>query len=202
MAVSGNFSEALGVRPALGRAFRPDEDEAAARDLVVILDHREWTQQFGANPEIVGRSIRIGARTFSVVGVMPADFTGIDAAVYPAFYIPLAALPAVQQNLPPDERARRDVRVLIVKGRLKPPITMAQARADVEQVASSLQTSYPDTNRNHGFAVRTELDVRAGGPGTMDALLDDANDPCARGARCRVRERGGTADQPRTRPRS
>jgi predicted permease len=170
LAVSGNLFEVMGVRPALGRAFRPDEDEVAGRDAVVILDHREWTQQFGADPGIVGRSIRLGGAAFTVIGVAPAAFTGIDGAVYPAFYIPLAAFSSVQSGVPPDERTRRDLRVLIVKGRLKPGITLAQANADVDRIASNLQQSYPGTNRNQGFAVRTEFEARLRG-NELDALL-------------------------------
>ena len=161
LAVSANLFEVMGIQPARGRSFRPDEDQAAGRDLVVILDHREWTQQFGADPEIVGRTIRIAGTPFTVIGVAPADFTGIDGAVYPAFYIPLAAFSSVQSGVPSDERAQRDLQVLIVKGRLRPGITMAQANADVDQIALSLQRSYPGTNRSQGFVVRTELEARS-----------------------------------------
>ncbi|MBI4263061.1 MAG: ABC transporter permease [Acidobacteria bacterium] len=172
MAVSSNLFDAMGVSPALGRAFRADEDEVVGRDLVVILDHGEWTQQFGGDPGIVGRDISIGRKVFTVIGVASAAFTGIAADVHPAFYIPLAAWSSVQNGVPPDERARRDLRGLVVKGRLKSGVTIAQARADVAQIGSSLEEAYPATNRNRGFAVRTEFGARtAQGPGADNAPI-------------------------------
>ena len=171
MAVSGNLFDAMNVRHALGRTFRADEDEVAGRDAVVILDYDEWAQRFAGDAGIIGRRIRIGGTEFNVIGVAPADFTGIDQAVHPAFYIPLAMFASVQNGAPSDERTHREMRVLTVKGRLNPGVTMAQATLDIQRIASNLEKSYPETNRNQGLALQTELEARTQGGGATDSLL-------------------------------
>jgi hypothetical protein len=76
--VSGNFFRVLGVEPALGRAFKAEEDRVAGRDPALVLGHDFWVGQFGANPAIVGSQIRLNGVEFSVIGVAPEHFTGID----------------------------------------------------------------------------------------------------------------------------
>ncbi len=172
MAVSGNLFDVMDVRPVLGRSFRSDEDEVPGRDAVVILDHDEWAQRFGADPAIVNRRIRIGGVEFTVIGVTPDGFTGIDHDLQPAFYVPLSMFTAVQNGAPADVLTRRDLRGLTVKGRLRSDVALAQARQEVQQIAANLERSYPDTNRNHDLTVRTQLEAYyAGAPGGGDTSL-------------------------------
>jgi predicted permease len=173
MAVSGNFFDAMEIRAGLGRTFRPDEDRVAGRDAVVVLDYDEWAQRFAADPGIVNRRIRIGGQDFTVIGVASKDFTGIDHDVRPAFYVPIAMFAAVQSGpgLPADALTRRDSRWLIVKGRLRSKATMAQARADVHQIAGNLQKTYPNTNQNQDFTVHTQLEAYGNGPGGGDTNI-------------------------------
>ncbi len=169
-AVSGNLFSAMRVRPSLGRAFRPEEDVVVGRDLVVILDYDEWARRYGRDVNVVGRSLRIGASTFTIVGVAPDDFSGIDAVVRPAFYIPLAANVAAQRSAV-DDRARRDAYTLTVKGRLRPGTSLDEASADVSRTAATLERTYA-TSRSRGFAVRTEFQARtAQGAGANDAPI-------------------------------
>ena len=88
-----------------------------------------------------------------MIGVAPKGFTGIDHDVRPAFYVPIAMFAAVQSGagLQADALTRRDSRWLIVKGRLRSNATMAQARADVQQIAGNLEKAYPNTNQNLDF---------------------------------------------------
>ena len=173
MAVSGNLFDAMGVRPRLGRAFRPEEDRAGRHSPVVILDYDAWAQDFGADPAIVDRRIRIGGVEVTVIGVAPAGFTGIDHDVHPAFYVPLALWTTVQAGTKGDELTRRDAgaATLVVKGRLKPGVTLAQARADVQQIAAGLANAYPDTNRGRGLIARTQLDAFNQGPSSDGGLV-------------------------------
>ena len=161
MAVSGNLFDAMGVRPAYGRAFRADEDQAGRPVPVVVLDHDEWVRSFGSNPGVVGSNIRIGGMDFTVIGVAPRGFTSIDHDVHPAFYVPLAAWTSVLPGLPLDVHTSREgpARLLAVKARLKPGLTVEQARADVSQIAANLRQAYPDTDQDRGFIARTELDA-------------------------------------------
>ncbi|HEV8395972.1 MAG TPA: ABC transporter permease [Vicinamibacterales bacterium] len=176
MAVSGNLFDAMGVRPRLGRTFRPDEDRVGGRNPVVILDHDEWSQDFASDPGIVDRHIRLGGIEFTVIGVAPAGFTGIDHDVHPAFYVPLAMWTAIQSGLTGDEMTRRDAAAaaLVVKGRLKPGVTIAQARADVQHVAANLADAHPETNRGRGLTARTQIESfnqRPGGDTQLVTML-------------------------------
>jgi predicted permease len=157
MAVSGHLFEAMEVGPKIGRTFRADEDRVPGRDAVVVLDHDEWTQQFAADPAIVDRRVRLGGVEFTVIGVAPPGFTGIDHDVKPAFYIPLAMFTAVQNAVQQDVLTRRDLRNFAVKGRLAPGVSIAEANQDVQQLATSLAQTYPDTNSNRDMLVRTEF---------------------------------------------
>ena len=93
--VSGNFFDVLGVRPDLGRSFRPDEDKVPGRDAVVVLSHVLWDTEFASNPDVVGRSIYLNGVPFRVVGVAPDSFTGPNAWIRADLYVPLAMQPAL-----------------------------------------------------------------------------------------------------------
>lgn len=155
--VSGNFFRVLGVEPALGRGFRPDEDQAEGRDPVVVLGHDFWISQFGGSPSALGSRIRLSGTEFVVVGVAPEQFTGIDQLMRPALFVPLAMSPALSQQ---NNLNRRDVRWLMVKGRLRPGASVEQAQADLGAIAAELQRTYPLTNRNQRIKVETEFALR------------------------------------------
>jgi predicted permease len=155
--VSGNFFRVLGIEPALGRAFRDSEDQALGRDPVIVLGHDFWVSQFGANPSVLGSKVRLNGIDFTVIGVAPQSFTGIDQFLRPALFVPLAMSARTGQN----NLERRDTRWLIVKGRLKPGVTVPQAQADLDAIAAQLQRMYPQSNRNQRVTVRTELQLRA-----------------------------------------
>src|SRR5262245_14173203 len=159
VAVSGNLFDVLGVQPALGTAFGAEQDRVVGRDPVVVLDHDTWAREFASDPGVLGRTIRIGGIEMTVIGVMPRGFSGPDQFVLPAYYIPLAMLPRLQ-SLPPDELTRRDMRNLAVKGFLKPGISITRASQEVEVIGDRLRSSYPDSNRNQGLAVKTEFAAR------------------------------------------
>jgi predicted permease len=159
MAVSGNMFDALGVQPVLGRAFGIEEDRVAGRNAVVVLDYDAWRKQYGGDPGIVGRLLRIGGIEMTVIGVMPERFTGPDQWVLPSYYVPLAMLPRLL-TAQPDVLTRRDIRNVAVKGRLTPGVSLAQAAEEVELIGSNLERAYPDTNRNRGLTVRSEFGAR------------------------------------------
>src|SRR6185295_14855894 len=153
------------------RFFRASEDQVPGRDAVVVLDYDEWQQRFAGDPTIVDRHLRVGTVDFTVIGVAPQGFTSIDHDLHPAFYIPLAIVSAVQPQLPADARVRRDQRNLIVKGRLKSGVSLAEARQDVHQIAINLQRSYPESNRNVDLTAQTQFDAFTSGPGRTDATF-------------------------------
>ena len=138
-AVSPAFFSVLRVRPLLGRDFRPEES-VAGKPRVVMLSHRLWSSQFGRDSAIVGRTLTVNGTPVEVVGVLPATFEFADDRI--DLWTPL-----ILEGTPqPQSRASHQ---LVVYGRLKPGVTLQQARADMERIGAALQQQYPDTNRNH-----------------------------------------------------
>ena len=152
--VSANYFRALGVEPALGRDFRSDEDRVQGRDAVVILSHNFWAGQFGRSRSVLGSRIRLNGIDFSVIGVAPESFTGIDTG--PAVYIPLAMSPRLGHG----DLHSRDIGWLSVRGRLRPDVSVEQARADIGGIAAGLDKLYPLTDRVRRIEVQTELHLR------------------------------------------
>jgi len=142
--VGWDFFRMLGVEPALGRGFLAEEDRPGA-DGVVVLSDGLWRRRFGADPGIVGREIRIDGVPRQVIGVMPAslDYTLYDEELW----LPAAFTPA--------QLAEHDEHYLAVLGRLKAGVTMAQVRAELDQIARGLQERYPRENSERGFGVAT-----------------------------------------------
>ncbi len=159
MMVSGNFFTVMGVEPELGRNFRPEENEVPGRDAVVILSHSLWQQHFGADPSILGRRVQLTGIEFTIVGVAPETFTGMNQFVRSDFYVPLMMWPRLG-----DPKARpledRSIRSLNIKGRLKSGVSLANAQTELSVIATDLERAYPETNRNRGLVVRTELQTR------------------------------------------
>jgi len=167
MLVSGNFFDVLEVVPQFGRGFRPDEDAVPGRDAVTVISHDLWQQDFGSARNIIGRKILVDGIEFSIIGVAPEPFTGIDQYFRPALYIPLMMAPRLSTN---DRNllTSRDDRELRVKGRLRPGATATQAAAEARVIASGLAQAYPATNHDWSAAVRTEFQAR------VDQSIGDA----------------------------
>jgi len=149
--VSGDYFDVLGVRAALGRTFGPAEDEVPGRDPVVVLSHGFWTKHAGADPAIVGKTVGLNGITFTVLGVTPEDFTGLDVGVRPEVWVPMAMNRQVKTGLNWYEE-RRGLFVFSV-GRLKPGVTKEQALAQLKTLAERLEADYPNDNKGRSFTV-------------------------------------------------
>ena len=170
MLVSGNFFPLMGVEPAIGRAFRPDEDQVPGRDAVVILGRTLWEQDFGSDPQVLGRTVRVNGVDCTVIGVAPPAFTGMNQFVRSDFFLPLMMSPRVVNDKRTASLETRDARNLTVKGRLKAGVSQAEAQAELTAIGADLERAYPETNKNRGLSVRTELQARiASSP--PDAML-------------------------------
>ncbi|HEY1203163.1 MAG: ABC transporter permease [Bryobacteraceae bacterium] len=166
--VSGNFFRVLGVEPALGRGFRPDEDQAEGRDALVVLGHNFWVSQFGASRSVLGSHIRLNGVDFTVIGVAPEHFTGIDPLFRPPLFIPLAMAPRLEpQNL----LHNRDAGWLFVKGRLKPGVSLRQAQGDIGAIAPELLKLHKQPEAAERLVVETELQLRTGQWPEVSAML-------------------------------
>jgi len=149
--VSGNYFELLGVKAALGRTFGPPEDEVLGRDPVVVLSHGFWTRHCGADPAIVGRTLTLNGATFTVVGVTPEAFTGLDVGVRPEVWVPMAMNRQVKTGTNWYEE-RRGLFVFTM-GRLKRGVTREQGLAQLTAIAQRLEKDYPDDNRGRSITV-------------------------------------------------
>ncbi len=160
VASSETLLEASGVTPRLGRWFRADENAVVGRNPVVVLAYETWTEQFAADPDIVDRRVFLSGIDFTIIGVAPEGFTGLDPYVRPGFFVPMAMAPSLNTSAPADVLERRDARLLRVKGRLQPGVTLTQARQEVAAIAATLAKQFPDSNRGLDFTVQTELRSR------------------------------------------
>lgn len=155
--VSGNFFDVLGVKPALGRGFFPSEDKVPDRDRVVVLSHNFWVAKCNSAASVVGSKIRLDGMDFTVVGVAPATFTGMDQFLKPTMFVPIAMSPALSGA---DNLNKREVSWLTVKGRLRPGVTNAAAAADLNAIEKALQQSYLAEPRDRKIRVQSELTLR------------------------------------------
>jgi predicted permease len=160
MLVSGNLFALMGVEPTTGRAFRADEDRVPGRDAVVVLGRTMWEQDFGSDRRVLGRSVRINGNEFTVIGVAPPEFSGLNQYVRSDFFVPLMMSPRLMSDPKFRSLEARDARNLTLKGRLKPGVTQATAQTELTAIAADLERAYPDTNTHRGLAVRTELQAR------------------------------------------
>ena len=158
--VSGNYFHVLGVEPQLGRGFRDDEDQVPGRDAVVVLGPDFWKHEFGSDPSVVGRTVRLNGTDFTVIGVAPESFPGMLIFSRPDFYMPLAMARVFSTNPQKNFSEDRDDRELTVRARLKAGTTLPQARSELTVLAQNLEHEYPKLNHDRGAAVRTQFDMR------------------------------------------
>ncbi|HKO14311.1 MAG TPA: ABC transporter permease [Acidobacteriaceae bacterium] len=165
--VSWDLLPLLGVSPELGRGFRPEEEKAGAR--VVLLSHALWASQFGSERSIVGQTIHLSGDAYTIAGVMPATFQFPVDAPQISFWTTLA----VDNNgTTQAQTANRGDHEMSVIGRLKPGVTLAQADADMTAIAARLAKQYPDTNIRHNSArVEGELRAKLGDTRTLLLLI-------------------------------
>jgi putative ABC transport system permease protein len=160
MLVSGNLLTLMGVEPTIGRTFRPEEYRVKGRDAVVVLGRKMWEQEFGSDPGVLGRTVRINGIDFTIVGVAPGDFSGMNQYLRSDFFVPLMMSPRLLSDPTAASLEARDARNLTLKGRLKPGVSQSQAQTELDALAANLQREYPGTNKNQKLVVRTELQAR------------------------------------------
>jgi putative ABC transport system permease protein len=155
--VTAAFFEVLRVRPAMGRAFTPGH-EIDGQHRVVVLSDGLWRRRFGGDPEILGRTIPLEGANYEVIGVMPPGFTYPVSAIRPTeLWMPYV--------VPPDERVRHPNQYSMYLqsiARLKPGVSIAQAQAQMDQVAAALEAAHPEWNKGRRIGVRPLRDHLVG----------------------------------------
>jgi putative ABC transport system permease protein len=158
--VSGNYFRVLDVEPTLGRGFRDDEDQVPGRDAVVVLSADFWKRELAGDPSVVGRTVRLNGKDFTVIGVLAEKFTGLYIFDRPDFYMPLAMARVFSTDPRKDFFVDRDDRELMVRARLNKGTTRREASNELAVLARNLEREYPKTNRARGAAVRTMFEMR------------------------------------------
>ncbi|MGC1968042.1 MAG: ABC transporter permease, partial [Candidatus Acidiferrales bacterium] len=160
--VSTNLISLLGVTPVLGRAFLPDENKlpTANGTFAIILSHHLWREHFGGDPKVIGRTVQVDNRDFTVVGVMPAGFQ-FPIQGEPVDFWMTMAINFVTAPGTPSMAEQRGARFLDVIARLKPHVSVAQAQTDMSTIVDRLNKQYPDFGPR-GVIVLPEIDQVAG----------------------------------------
>jgi predicted permease len=160
--ISAEFMPALGMQPLLGRAFRPEEDKPGAGP-VTVLSSGLWKRKFGLSPDVLGKSIILNGRSYTIIGVAPGRVTGLSPS---DLYIPIG------QWADPSFLDRRISMGTNSIGRLKPGVTIDQARADMKRIAEHLATAYPEADKGMGVSlVPLKTDVVGNVKGILLVLL-------------------------------
>ena len=139
-AVTGNYFQALGAKPALGRTFQL-ENERPGSDEVAVLSYGLWQKRFGGDPGIIGKTVTLDGKAREVIGVMPQHFSFPLAA---GLWIP------INFDFSPEMKQRK-AHFMRPIGKLKEGVTIAQAQADLDLVARRLEEQYPETNTGWGL---------------------------------------------------
>jgi macrolide transport system ATP-binding/permease protein len=156
--VTDNFFSVMGVTPALGRAFLPEEATRSAQP-VAMVSYEFWRQNYAGGQSGIGSHLHVNGIDFIVVGMTPESFTGLDRFVRPSIFVPLAMGQRLDGETadPLEDRGSHD---LIVKGRLSAGASQKSAQAELATISAALEREYEKTNRNRRLAVRTELERR------------------------------------------
>jgi predicted permease len=159
--VTGNFFTVLGVRAKIGRTILPSDDRQGA-NRVVLLSHGTWTREYGANPTIVGQTIRIHGQPYTVIGVAEPSFTGMMPVLSAALWIPTVyvddgepggMISTVPSPIGNTRLERRGSRFLFLKGRLTDGASPEQAQADLNVIMQQLAAANPQTNKDRRVSV-------------------------------------------------
>lgn len=165
--VSGNYFSVLDVKPILGRDFLPEEDQAAGKVPVAIISYLIWQRTFNGDPQVIGRSIKLNGHSYTIIGVAPNSFRGLDLAYRPEVYVPMAMIVDIVPVGGSQLLQSRQSRSFVVRGRLRPGVTISQAQAEANVICANLTQQYPATNRDTRFILRSDLDYRMEGNGVV-----------------------------------
>jgi predicted permease len=148
---TGNYFNVLGVKPALGRTFRPDEDREAGAGPVIVLNYGFWQRKFAANPNVIGQNVLLNGQGFTIIGVAPRGFLGTAILGGPDMWVPMSMHDQVLSGLNKEWFNDRRFLSTFAVGRLKPGVSEAQARAELQALGSDLEREFPVPNTGRNF---------------------------------------------------
>ena len=159
-AVTGNFLDVLGVRPLLGRDFRPEEEGPSAPQLA-ILTHALWRDRFASDPEVIGRSITVEGKPVTIVGVLRPDFRwpGVESTPGAGYAVPELLVTIIP---PGDTATRRNATWIQVFARIRAGVSLDQARAGLDALAARLRSDFPVDQLHIGVQAVPLRDAQVG----------------------------------------
>ena len=180
--VTGNYFEVLGVPAFVGRTLEAADDRPGESAPVVVLGHGFWRKRFGDDPQVLGKTLRLGGVSYTVVGVAPESFGGTVPGLSSDLWVAAARVADVEpagQNLNQGARQgksrleHRGYRWMFLKGRLKPGVSLEQAESRLQALAAGLAAEYPETNEGREVQLVRTSSVR------LHPSLDQALAPAA-----------------------
>ena len=167
MLVSANYFDVLGVKPALGRGFLPEDDRAPEASPVAVFSHAYWQTHLGGDPSILGRTVQLNGRAFTVVGIAPPRFRGHAAALGFDVWVPMMMQKTVMAGDRLGDRGTRWLQVLVKR---KPDVSLARAQGDFDVIGRNLAAADPGSNPP-GDERRLLLSPLWRAPGTAAGVL-------------------------------
>src|SRR5580700_10884800 len=161
--VSANYFDVLGLIPAAGRFFLPDEDTKPNSNTVVVISYALWTDKFGADPNVVGHTMNLNATPYTIVGIAPRGFKGtISLAPTEQVWIPTSMYGQLLAGFFADNFNDRRFLAMNTFGRLKPGLALSQAEASLKTIASRLEAEYPKDNGGRNVALTSLAEAAVG----------------------------------------
>jgi macrolide transport system ATP-binding/permease protein len=159
--VSGNYFSALGVKPALGRLILPSEGQTADADPVVVLSYAYWQKRFGGDPNVIGKQVELNEHAATIVGITPREFHGTYYVLEMDAYVPIGAPFYADSSMNAQQTlSTRDSRTFTLMARLKPGVTLKQAKASLAVLAHRLADNYPKTDAGAALNAYPEKQAR------------------------------------------
>jgi predicted permease len=161
--VSANYFEILGLRPASGRFFLPDEESKPGGNNVAVLSYSVWVNKFGSDPNVVGRTLTLNATPYTVIGVAPHGFKGtFTFGNAEQVWIPVSMYPRILSGFFKDNFNDRRFLTTTVIGRLKGSVDISLAEASLKTIASHLESAFPKDNASRSVALTPLADAAVG----------------------------------------
>ena len=148
--VSANYFDALGVKPVLGRGFRPEEGEGRNAHPVTVIGYQTWKDRYGGDPNIIGRTQYLNGIQHTIIGVAPEKFHGTFIGYSFSFWVPVSMQETFDTGYKLEDRTARWIEGYAF---LKPGVTRQQANAELHAISQRLEKEYPETNRGHDLSL-------------------------------------------------
>ncbi|MBV8207566.1 MAG: ABC transporter permease [Acidobacteria bacterium] len=166
--VTGNYFETLGVKPLIGRAFTAAEDTAPGGDPFIVISYGYWQRRFSGDPSVIGRTVRLRSFPFTIIGVAPPGFFGEAVGIRPDLWAPMMMEPQLSPGR--DFLQTPNISSLLMIGRLKPGVTLEQARSNVNTVVKTalqetLASLMEADDRDAMKSAQLRVEVSPGGRG-------------------------------------